>query len=554
MGRRYDANDAGSAGAPTRESVLTLLLSCLAGVLLMGLLAPDATTSVASTCTSSLQAKIDAAPSGATVDAEPCIYREQLVITKPITLRGQPGSEIRGSEVWVKWQEQDDLWRSEETVPAFPQTAEAECTPGTERCLWPEQVFLDGKPLRQVVKSPDTGEFVVDADRRIILKEDPRAHRVEVTVRRYWVLGNAENVTIQGFTMRHAANGGRSGAIMNRTGWLEAGYADWTVQDNVLSHAHGAVVSLTGATGLKILNNDISRGGQLGIKSTGQAEIIRGNKIHHNNTEGFNWKWEAGGMKTSHAENVIVDSNEFYHNRGNAIWFDVECSNNIIIDNRIYHNARHGIHYEISELGEISGNVLWENGWGTPDWVFGSAISSANSTSVHIHHNTLAWNADGISVVGLDRQGDQWDEVRDVRVHHNKILIEDAPEDSTGRFALAWLQGWSAQMFDPESNNRGQNNLYWYAGPEDKRPRYEWAKERYASLAEFDDTLGEQGGRYLEDAEKRRVVSEAKIPTDPEQRSSHTSLEKTSTDILSTLNRIVDGVVSTLHRVVSVVL
>jgi parallel beta-helix repeat protein len=554
VGRRFGKDGIEQLLAPRWRFVhAALLSSCLACLFVAGDPALGAGLPTTPTCASSLQAKIDAVSPGGTVEAEPCVYREQLIITKPITLRGRPGSEIRGSEVWEKWAENGGLWRSEETLPEFPETVEVECMPSTERCLWPEQVFFDGEPLRQVAASPDTGEFAVDAGRRIILKDEPREHFVEVTIRRYWILGKAEDVTIQGFTMRHAANEGRSGAIMNRMSWLDDGYADWTVQDNVLSDAHGAVVSLTGATGLKVLDNDISRGGQLGIKSTGRAEIIRGNEIHHNNTEGFYWKWEAGGLKTSRAENVIVDANELYKNRGNAIWFDVDCSNNTISNNRIHHNARHGIHYEISELGQIFGNVLWENGWGTPDWVFGSAISSANSRNMDIHHNTLAWNADSISVVGLDRDGVRWDEVRDVFVHHNTILFEDSSEDPTGHFALGWLQGRSAQMFKPESNNRGQGNLYWHAGSKGERTHYEWAKEKYASLERFNGTLGEEGGRYLKNTEKAQKVSEANIPADPEQHANYIGPEKNPTNILRTLDQILSRAVSALMRAISIV-
>ena len=455
--------------------------------------------------------------------------------------------------MWAGWREKGGIWQSEKTLPEFPQTAEVECMPGTQRCLWPEQVFFDGEPLRQVAESPGTGEFAVDTERRILLENDPQGHRVEVTVRRYWILGKSEDVTIQGFTMRHAANGGRSGAIMNRMRRLADAYANWTVQDNVLSDAHGAVVSLTGATHLEILDNDISRGGQLGIKSTGRAEVIRGNRIHHNNTERFSWRWEAGGLKTSQAEDVIVDSNEFYQNEGNAVWFDVDCYNNTITDNRIHHNARHGIHYEISEFGKVFGNVLWENGWGTPDWVFGSAISSANSSGMDIHHNTLAWNADSISVIGLDRDGARWDQVRDVHVHHNTILVEDDPKDPTGHFALGWLQGWSTQMFEAESNNRGQDNLYWYAKPENGRPRYEWAKTKYASLEEFNGTPGEEGGRYLTDAEKDRIVSKANVPSGPEQHTNYTTPEENPNNTQGTLNQILGGVASAIKRFVSAV-
>jgi parallel beta-helix repeat protein len=540
-----------SRGSKRRNALYAFLVTLACIVFVVGnqniTLAKQETPSVPPTCTDSMQAKIDSAPPGGIVEAEPCIYREQLVLTKPITLQGQPGSEIRGSAVWEDWEERGGYWQSKQTLPEFPQTR-VKCMPGTRRCLWPEQVFLDGEPLRQVADNPGIGEFSVDLDRKVILRDDPKGHCVEVTVRRYWILGRAEDVSIRGFTMRHAANGGRTGAIMNRMSWLDDGYANWTVQDNVLSDAHGAVVSLKAATGLKILDNEIYRGGQLGIKSTGQGEVITGNEIHHNNTERFDWKWEAGGLKTSYAEGVIVDANEFYENEGNAVWFDVDCSNNIISNNRIHHNARHGIQYEISQFGEINGNVLWENGWGTPEWVFGSAISSANSSSMEIHRNTLAWNADGISVIGLDRDGARWDEVRDVHVYHNTILAEDQPQDAVNHFALGWLQGWSDQMFEPESNNRGQANLYWYAEPEGKQARYEWAKETYASLKAFNSTLGEEGGRYLGEAEKRRLVSEASIPVAPERHTDYAGPKKDSAGIVRALDWILNKIVSILEE------
>ena len=64
----------------------------------------------------------------------------------------------------------------------------------------------------------------MDSGRHVVLKDDPRGKTVEVSVRRHWVLGTstADNVTIQGFTMKHAANEAQSGAIMNRPSRLEA--------------------------------------------------------------------------------------------------------------------------------------------------------------------------------------------------------------------------------------------------------------------------------------------------------------------------------------------
>lgn len=376
-------------------------LAVLAAVTLVGLRIDPA---AAATCAGSLQAEVDAASPGSTVVADPCVYREQVTITKPITIQGQPGSEIRGSDPWTEWTYSDGYWRSAKTLPGFPQTP-VECMPNTSRCLWPEQAFLDGEPLEQVASDPKSGEFSVDPGRAVILKDDPADRLVEVSVRRHWVLGTTADVTIEGFAMKHAANEGRSGAIMNRLGRLDKGYANWTVRGNRVSDAHGAVVSLKGASGLKVLNNDISRGGQLGIHTTGLNQLVEGNEVHHNNTEGFSFRWEAGGLKTAHASGVTVNSNEFHHNDGNAVWFDIDSENNVVSNNRIHHNTRRGVHYELSFGGRIFGNVLWENGWATPERGNGAAIGISNSSDVEVYGNTAAWNADGIVVVGLDREG-----------------------------------------------------------------------------------------------------------------------------------------------------
>ena len=358
----------------------------------------------------------------------------------------------------------------------------------------------------------------MDASRNVVLADDPDGHNVEVSVRRHWILGRASNVTIRGFTMRDAANGGRSGAIMNRVDWSKAGYANWTLEDNRLSDAHGAVVSVAKARGIKLLNNDISRGGQLGILNTGRGEVIRGNKVYDNNTEDFDWRWEAGGMKTSHAKNVTVDSNKFHDNKGNAIWFDIDSSNNTISNNRIYSNARFGVHYEISESGRIFGNVLWENGWSTPKWALGSAIASSNSSDMSIHDNTLAWNADGIAVIGLDRGKPSWNRVHNVYVHGNIILVRDRVSQPKDNFALAWLQGWNDEMFNPANNNRGEDNRFWFPEPKSDSVRFVWDKVKYSKLSNFGATPGGEYGRYISRNEKDVILKKEDLPAHPEPR------------------------------------
>ncbi len=390
--------------------------------------------------------------------------------------------------------------------------------PDTNRCQWPEQVFLDGEPLYQVASDPGPGEFSVDEERRVVMADDPSGHLLEVTVRRHWVLGEASDVTIEGFDMKHAANEGRSGAFMNRTSRLSGGYSNWVVRNNALSDAHGAVVNLRGGTGNELLDNDVSRGGQLGLHSGSAGYLVRGNRIHDNNTEDFNWAWEAGGFKAASTSGMVVDWNEIYNNKGNGMWCDVDCKDITYSNNRVHHNARRGIHYEISSGGKIFGNVVWENGWATPERANGAGIGVSNSTDTEVYDNVLAWNADGIGITGLDRDGTDHDYVRDNNVHDNIILMDDLSSDTENRFALGWISGWSPQMFNPAHRNRGENNVYYYPVAEGDPVRFEWNKTGYGKLADFDATPGEENGRYLSEAEKEQLVSSVRIPAFAEPR------------------------------------
>jgi hypothetical protein len=89
--------------------------------------------------------------------------------------------------------------------------------------------------------------------------------------------------------------------------------------------------------------------------------------------------------------------------------------------------------------------------------------------------------------------------------------------DAGGAYALGWVKIYRyGNLYDPAANNRGHDNRYWYPTPEGSEKRYMWEVELTA-LDAFNDTLGEEGGRYLSDAEKDQVVAANGIPTNPER-------------------------------------
>ena len=166
----------GSSGAPAATSTPTAT--------------PGGTPSTAPTgCATTIQALVDAAASGSVVSVPSCVYRETVTITKPLVLDGGGVAEVRGSDVWNSgWSQSGGYW-VRGTVPAF--STGGSCQSGTERCLWPEQVFFDGRPLLQVAANPASGQFAVNGARQVVLADDPNGHTVEVTTRKAWVTARA---------------------------------------------------------------------------------------------------------------------------------------------------------------------------------------------------------------------------------------------------------------------------------------------------------------------------------------------------------------------------
>jgi len=487
-----------------------------------------------------LQAAINNTPAGDTLDLpDNCIYREQVDIPRSMTLIGGPGVEIRGSEVWSA-----EAWNgstSVRTVPAFYQE-DASCEKGSPpRCAWQEQVFVDGVELEQVASSvaPAPGQFRVDSERHVVLGESPSGHTVEVTVRKHWITGTAraDNVTIRNLDMRHAAADWRCGGLQSREPSTRSGPSfdscrnganssdgeAWKLYDSEISYAHGAGVSLRGDDSL-LQGNFIHHNGELGIHNPGDGSSVRGNEVAHNNTQGFCIRpstdycqvfpsdgdtnfdpdplTESGGMKISGGkDNILVDSNEFHHNYGNAMWCDVGCHDMTITNNVAHHNGRRGIFFEISYRAEISGNTLYENGWATPGGMNGPGLEVGTSDGANVHHNTLAWNAYGILAKcssGRDNASCEGN-----FIHDNTVLQEEPG------LALGWTG--QSQFFTSSANNKGSNNHFYYGHTEDSRYRFQW-NTKHSKLSSFNSTPGEQNGRYLTEGEKAALG----VPEAPE--------------------------------------
>ncbi len=390
-------------------TVATVLLTLATGHTPADASGPAAPTPAAAECTG-LQKMINDAPTTTppatvTLPAD-CIYREWVVINKPLILQGEeplPGkqrAEIRGSDVWTGWTFDGKYWTKSGLKPFTVTTHK--CKPYTDRCNLPEQVFFDGKPLFQVAANPTSGQFAVIGDTRdtIQLADDPTGHTVEVTVRTSWIQGKADDVTIRGLTMRHAANPAHLGAIRTSIDSTATNRRNrWAVENNYLYQTHGPIVSLLGGEGHKVIGNDLGWGGQFGVHGHDlKNTLVQRNEIHNNNTEEYWRAWSSGGLKIVHSDILTIENNHVHHNLAPGLWCDWDCNNTNIFKNRIHHNATQGILYELSHTGDIYDNVIYSNGWDWHAWGWGGGITLASSDTTKVHNNVIAWNADGIAV------------------------------------------------------------------------------------------------------------------------------------------------------------
>jgi parallel beta-helix repeat protein len=451
-------------------------------------------------CRFTIQQLVDAAAPGATVSVPPCVYRETVTITKPVTLVGGPGVEIRGSDVWADWLQNGSFW-VKGTLPTF--AAHGTCVSGTSRCLWPEQVFFDGKPLVQVAANPISGQFAVNPSRQVVLADNPGGHMVEVTTRTNWVVIRSNNVTIQNFTMKHAANDSQSGALTAN------GYSGLTVKDSVLSDAHGDTLSFLYGSNHQITGNEIFHAGQTGMGAYKSTDVlVQNNRIHDNNTEGFDPNWEAGGLKMASVARVTLDGNEVYANVGPGLWCDISCQAITYSHNTVHDNTEAGIFFEISSGATIASNALWNNGSASAaGW--GCDIFVSSSSDADVYGNTiLATRTHAILVVSQNRAG--YTSVVNNSVHDNTVVMSQL-YSGVGRTGLGWIQDWTGTLFDAASNNRGLNNAFWFSYPEPSWERFDWAGAR-DTLAAFSATPGGAGSRMLSVAERDAALAAAGIP------------------------------------------
>lgn len=346
-------------------------------------------------------ALIRSMPSGATIKFGAGTYRELEIEPKDDqTFVGEPGAVLNGSRVLTGFEREGGVWTVDGQDHGSPQAVQDEewgfCDDDRPSCVFPEDLFVDGVPLRRADQARDVGPgtWFFDYDRdSVTIGDDPTGRLVEVSAARWAFHGSADRVEIRGFEIAQYATPGRQGAINPRVGRIGPAGRSWIVRNNQIRHAHGWGIKVE--NGMVISDNVIVGGGQGGIGGVGDGMLIEHNLIEGNCIAGYRcFGWEGGGMKLSSSETTIR-GNVVAANLGHGIHTDIDCVDVIIEDNLVTDNQGVGIDHEISGRAVIRTNTVLRNGF-RPDGGTEAGIYVLSSSDVLVEGNVVEGNGDGI--------------------------------------------------------------------------------------------------------------------------------------------------------------
>jgi parallel beta-helix repeat protein len=313
------------------------------------------------------------------------------------------------------------------------------------------------------------------------------------------VIVYADGVTIDGLTVTRVHQSD------SHVGAINVQAADrFTFSNGVARDSSSVCLALHGATNARILDSELTGCGKEGYFLNNVADsLFRGNRIHHNNMNlAADWFVEAGGGKTMASRRVTFDGNEVAWNRGPGIWFDVGSQDVTVTGNHVHDNDREGIFFEVSSGAVISGNAVWDNGFGFATWGWGAGISISSSDGAKVSGNTVAWNARGISVISQARQLSPHD--------HNTVSGNTVVSGSGSRVA-GWYDDHGGSLYAAANANTGHDNRYWVGTAEPSDLRFEW-NGGHRTLAAYNGTPGEEGATYLSTTDRNAALGAAGIP------------------------------------------
>lgn len=353
--------------------------------------------------TADLQSLVDSAGAGATFWLEAGVHRLQSITPHDNqSFYGAEGAVMSGARELTGFSQSGANWVISGQTQEGERRILDEGLDAFPRHSYPDQVYVDDKPLLQVASVDDLGpgKFFFDytAD-KIYLRDNPAGHSVEAAVSPFAFDGGATGVTIQGLVIEKYAAPVQYGAIGYHTAPV-----DWLIQDNEVRLNFG--VGILAGDGTQILGNFVHDNGEMGLGGNGDNILVANNEIASNGYfAGIDPYWEGGGSKFAETHNLVVRDNYSHDNTGYGLWTDIDNINTLYEGNRVEFNTGGGINHEISYDAVIRNNTFLGNGADVAKWLWGGAIQIQNSQNVEVYGNKIDMTdaGNGIALIQQNR-------------------------------------------------------------------------------------------------------------------------------------------------------
>jgi hypothetical protein len=344
-----------------------------------------------------IQAALSRVGAGGTIVLRAGNYNEDLFIGKSgITIQNYPGEAawLDGSVPVTGWTQSGNTWVHSGWGAQFDwsQSFSSGSNAGGfvdgayPLAAAPDQTFVDGQQLQQVLAGPGPGQFAVNySSRTITVGSNPNGHAIRASNLTQAIVVSAGNVTLRGFGVRNYATplpqigtvflGGSSGgcAVQNVV-----------IQDNATQglsiDAPNTMVDHVTAT-----NN-----GMTGIHANGaDHSTVQNSVVTGNNTQHFNPAPSAAGIKFTRLDGFTVRNNDVQNNANvNAIWADENVTHFTIVGNTVAGNGpQYGILTELSDTGVVANNSISGAKYGYTAFDTGNVDVYNNSLS-----NNVVWD------------------------------------------------------------------------------------------------------------------------------------------------------------------
>jgi hypothetical protein len=349
----------------------------------------------------SIQSAVDRAGDGAAFCLKDGIHRMQVIRPKPgQSFHGEGGHTVlNGSRLLTTFSREGRYWVASGQEQRGRRNGR--CAKEAPACDLPEGFFIDDKPLGRVLskESVEAGWFYLDyASGQLYFADDPTGHKVEATAAVFAFESAAPNVLIRNVIVEKYASVAQKGAIHGK------GAVTWTVE-NCEVRLNSGIGIVIGAGG-RVRGCDVHHNGQMGIGGLGRDLRIENNRIWANNIHGFDFEWEAGGVKIVRSDGVVLRGNHVHDNVGPGLWSDIDCRNVVYEGNLVERNHAAGIFHEISFDAVIRNNIARHNGVTKNEWFWGSDILIAASQNVEVHGNSLTVGPRNCGVMLIDQGRD----------------------------------------------------------------------------------------------------------------------------------------------------